>query len=319
MDPHMNDADWVNRLPRAKLPQKYAFHAIHILAPLRNPQGAAPVIVQTAHEYLRAPAHTEACFELCLRHLNRLQVPWPAQDSITVTALLANRATEALKLPNRFVPTANGNVLDLSEHNLEAPPPSPSCTMKHVELTACLLETTSGATSPASQDLPMARTEWPSQDLPALLGDAAMFTDLPESQGNATMRAESPVSHGNAALRADLPVSHDNAALRADSPMSHENAALRADSPMSHENAALRADWPVSPTHATARADSPMSHENAALRADSPVHENAALRAESPGHENAASDAAAPAQTGRELSRRARRRAELKARKQQRW
>ena len=88
MDSHMNDADWVNRLPRAKLPQKYAFLAIHVLAPLRNPQGIAPVILQTEHEYLRAPAHTEACFELCLRHLNRLQVPWPAQESITVTALL---------------------------------------------------------------------------------------------------------------------------------------------------------------------------------------------------------------------------------------
>ncbi len=117
MDAQMHDADWVNRLPRVKLPQKYAFIGIHVLAPLRNSQGIAPVLLQTEHEYLRAPALTEACFELCLRHLNRLQVPWPAQESATVMTLLANRATEALKLPNRFVPTADGNVVDLSEHN----------------------------------------------------------------------------------------------------------------------------------------------------------------------------------------------------------
>ena len=56
----MNDHDWVNCLTRAKLSQKYPFHAIQILAPLRNEEGVAPVVLQTSQEYLRAPAHTEA-------------------------------------------------------------------------------------------------------------------------------------------------------------------------------------------------------------------------------------------------------------------
>ena len=121
MEAHMDSADWVNCLPRAKLSQKYAFQAVHILAPLRNAQSIAPVVLQTETEYLRAPAQTEACFELCLGHLNRLQVPWPASENLTVMTLLANRATEALRLPNRFVPTAEGIVLDMCEHNSQAP------------------------------------------------------------------------------------------------------------------------------------------------------------------------------------------------------
>ena len=88
MEAQMNDPVWVNHLPLAKLSQKYAFQAIHILAPLRNAQGIAAVVLQTETEYLRAPAQTEACFELCLRHLNRLQVPWPAQESLTTMNLL---------------------------------------------------------------------------------------------------------------------------------------------------------------------------------------------------------------------------------------
>ena len=135
--PKLNDPDWVKCLQRAKMSQKYAIQAIHVLAPLRNEQGVAPVVLQT-NEYLRAPAPTEACFELCLRHLNRLQIPWPAEDSITVPMLLANRATQALKLPNRFVPTADGDVLGMCEDSVQAPPPSPMlCTVEHIDLTAC--------------------------------------------------------------------------------------------------------------------------------------------------------------------------------------
>ena len=340
----MDSAEWVNRLPRAKLPQKYAFQAIHILAPLRNSQGIAPVVLQTETEYLRAPVQTEACFELCLRHLNRLQVPWPAQESVTVMNLLANRALEALNLPNRFVPMADGSVVDLSESNVQAPPPSPvcakedmredtppspSCAMQHVDLTARpgWFETTSNAASPALQTLPLVSAEWP-QDLQALLENAALpidSADLPhdtamcaDSCHDAAMCADSchdactdllDSPHNIAAMRADLPL--DNAALCADFP--HDTAALRVDSP--HDNATMRTDFVTtraeSPRIATPRADS--LHDIATPRADS-LRDIATPRAESP-QNHAASDAAPGT---RSLSRRARRRAVLKARKQQR-
>ncbi len=166
----MNDQNWVNCLRRAKLSQKYPFHAIHILAPLRNQEGIAPVVLETSQEYLRAPAQTEACFELCLRHLNHLEVPWPADECITVPTLLANRAMQALKLPDRFVPTAA--VLDMCEHSLLAPPPSPrSCMVEYMDLTS-----------------------------------------TPMSPGTLALRGDSPVSPGNAALHIISPVSPDRAA-----------------------------------------------------------------------------------------------------------
>ncbi len=323
----MHDADWVNGLPRAKLSQKYEFQAVHILAPLRNAQGIAPVVLETPGEYLRAPAHVEACFELCLRHLNRLQVPWPAQESLTAMNLLANRASEALRLPNRFVPMPDGTVEDLSESNAQAPPPSPvcakedmcedtpspSCAMQHVDLTARpgWFETTSNAASPLSQTLPLVSAEWP-QDLQALLENAALPTvsaDLPHD--NAAMCADFLSDHAemredNAALREDS--FSDNAAMREDCPC--DNAALREDFPS--DNAAMREDSPVHENAACA--DSPMLHENAAC-ADSPMlQQNTTLHEHGPVlHDNAA-DATAP---GRSLSKRARRRAVLRARKQQ--
>ena len=219
----MDSADWVNCLPRVKLPRKYAFRAIHVLAPLRNSQGTAPVVLETQDEYLRAPAHVEACFELCLRHLNRLQVPWPAQESVTVMNLLANRALEALNRPNRFVPMADGSVVDLSESNAQAPPPSPVCAkedmredtpspsyaMQHVDLTARpgWFETTSNAASPVSQTLPLVSAEWP-QDLQALLENAALPTvsaDLPHdnaADATAPGRSLSKRARRRAVLRA---------------------------------------------------------------------------------------------------------------------
>ena len=111
----MNDASWVDGLPRARAAVKSAFVCIHVLAPLRDRQGVAPVVLQTRDGYLRAPAHMEAAFELCLRHLHRIYVPWPDQGYVTPQALLANRAMEALKLPGKYVPTAEGNVLVLEE------------------------------------------------------------------------------------------------------------------------------------------------------------------------------------------------------------
>ena len=109
--PRMNDPIWVAGLARAKATTKYEFVGIHVLAPLRNQEGVAPVVLQAREEYWRAPAPMEAAFELCLRHLNRLSIPWPDQGNVTPQALLANRAMEALKLPGKYVPTAEGKVI----------------------------------------------------------------------------------------------------------------------------------------------------------------------------------------------------------------
>ena len=208
----MNEPAWVHHLQRAKLSQKYPFTAIHVLAPLRDASGVAPVVLQTLDGYLRAPAHTEACFELCLRHLNRLEVPWPAAECITVSTLLANRAAEALKLPNRFVPTAEGAVLDVFVHSLPAPP-SPS----------------------QAAPLPLAlHAEWPAPHTePASPANSATA-----SPGNVTLCTESAAPRGNTEWRGDLPVEilarAESAELRADSPTCG-NAALHT-SPRSAEN-----------------------------------------------------------------------------------
>ncbi len=111
--PRMNDPTWVASLLRAKAITKYEFVAIHVLAPLRNLDGVAPVVLQTQDGYLRAPAYMEAMFELCLRHLHHSNTPLPSQGSLTPQALLVNRATEALKLPGRYVPTVEGKVIDM--------------------------------------------------------------------------------------------------------------------------------------------------------------------------------------------------------------
>ena len=255
--PRMNDLDWIQRLQRAKMSQKYAFQAIHVLTPMRNKEGAAPVVLQTLHEYLRAPAHTEACFELCLRHLNRLEVPWPVEESVTVPTLLANRATQALKLPHRFVPTEAGDVLDLCEnslqapslsavmdlpaipmlhrsatsqpadgavlgmceHSLPAPPPSLACTVEHVDLTACpMLLGNLHADSPTS---PLELSaNWP-QDSPApaatLLPAPACPTESFAAYLSELPSCSSPVKHRNVTML-DSPMGHQNAASDATTP-----------------------------------------------------------------------------------------------------
>ena len=206
----MSDPDFVHCLQRAKLSQKYPFIAIHVLAPLRDASGVAPVVLQTLDGYLRAPAQTEACFELCLRHLNRLEVPWPAAECITVSTLLANRAAEALKLPNRFVPTADGAVLDVFARSRPAPP-SPS----------------------QAAPLPLAlHAEW-------LKSNTAPRTEPASPANSATaLCTESAAPRGNTAWRGDLPVEilarAESAELRADSPTCG-NAALHT-SPRSAEN-----------------------------------------------------------------------------------
>jgi len=107
----MQDPHWVAMLPRVKTATKYEFIEIHVLAPHRK-DGVAPVVLRVGDEYLRAPVPLEAAFELCLRHLHCMKVPWPNETSMTILTLLADRATEALQLPARFIPAVKG-VTDL--------------------------------------------------------------------------------------------------------------------------------------------------------------------------------------------------------------
>jgi hypothetical protein len=69
--PRMNDPTWVAGLVRARANVKSEFVAIHVVAPSRDDEGVAPVVLQTRDDYLRAPLHMEAAFALCLRHLHR--------------------------------------------------------------------------------------------------------------------------------------------------------------------------------------------------------------------------------------------------------
>ena len=118
----MNDPVWVAGLDRAKATQKYEFEAIHVIAPLRKEDGVAPVVLQTSTEYLRSPPYMEAAFELCLRHLHKVDVPRPKDRNLTLQALLADRAKAALKLPGRYIPTAEGFVIDAApQSSCEAP------------------------------------------------------------------------------------------------------------------------------------------------------------------------------------------------------
>jgi tellurite resistance protein len=112
--PRMNDPTWVAGLVRARANVKSEFVAIHVVAPLRDDEGVAPVVLQTRDGFWRPPVHMEAAFELCLRHLHRMHIPGPNQGKMTPQALLANRAMEALKLPGRYVPTVEGEVIDMS-------------------------------------------------------------------------------------------------------------------------------------------------------------------------------------------------------------
>ena len=313
----MNDPDWVNGLPRAKLSQKYAFQAIHILAPLRNAQGIAAVVLQTETEYLRAPAQTEACFELCLRHLNRLQVPWPASENLTVMTLLANRATEALRLPNRFVPTAEGNVLDMCEHNSQAPP-SPVCAKEdmredttralcamHMDVTACpgWLEPSSNVASPMSQC-----ADQQTMSFAALAILPELLTEMPALP---TEMSELPTE--TQPLPKELPaLPTETQALPTETP-----ALLTESQELLPESAVLSTDSP-----ALQQALPELTTESPALEAyppatecESPRNQDVAMPCAELPHNHAASDAAPGT---RSLSRRAKRRAVLKARKQQR-
>jgi hypothetical protein len=124
--PRMNDPNWLAGLSRAKASIKLEFTAIHVVAPLRDDTGVAPVVLQTRDGFWRPPVYMEAAFELCLRHLHRLHIPGPNLDKMTPQALLANRAMEALKLPGRYVPTVEGGVLVMEDANCQAGGQAPS-------------------------------------------------------------------------------------------------------------------------------------------------------------------------------------------------
>ena len=112
MSDKMNDPDWVQSLQRAKTTVKLNFVAVHVAIGLRGPDGIAPVVLQTEDAYVRPPRHLEAAFELCLRHLHGRREKM-SDTTMTVNALLSNRAVAALRLPGRFVPTADGAILDM--------------------------------------------------------------------------------------------------------------------------------------------------------------------------------------------------------------
>ena len=112
MSDKMNDPDWVQSLQRAKTTVKLNFVAVHVAIGLRGPNGIAPVVLQTEDAYLRPPRHLEAAFELCLRHLHGRREKM-SDTTMTVNALLSNRAVAALRPTGRFVPTTDGAILDM--------------------------------------------------------------------------------------------------------------------------------------------------------------------------------------------------------------
>ena len=96
--PPVADHAWVTGLERAKASTRYAPAALHCYTNLRNQDGVAPVVLSTETGcYLRVPANLEVAFELCLHHLDRKHSNWPTSKTMTIQALLADRAGEALK------------------------------------------------------------------------------------------------------------------------------------------------------------------------------------------------------------------------------
>ena len=53
--PRMNDPNWLAGLKCAKASVKLEFIAIHVVAPLRDDTGVAPVVLQTRDGFWRPP------------------------------------------------------------------------------------------------------------------------------------------------------------------------------------------------------------------------------------------------------------------------
>ena len=114
--PSLNDLAWIAGLDRTKANVRYSPVALHCYTKLRNAEGVAPVVLQLENCcYVRVPANLEAAFELTLRHLNQLRTPWPTTKAMTIQNFLADRATEALKLPGCYIPTTIGEILKMTE------------------------------------------------------------------------------------------------------------------------------------------------------------------------------------------------------------
>jgi len=114
--PSLNDLAWIAGLDRAKVSVRYSPVALHCYTKLRNAEGVAPVVLELENCcYVRVPANLEAAFELTLRHLNQKRDSWPVTKTMTIQNFLADRATEALKLPGCFIPTTTGEILKLDE------------------------------------------------------------------------------------------------------------------------------------------------------------------------------------------------------------
>ena len=104
------DEAWLRALPRARESDKHDWIALVALVAQRQPDGAAPIVLETTSgSCIRCPAKYEPAFELTLRHLHQKHIPLDG-GPCNVSALLVNRALEALKLPGRFVPCPDGSV-----------------------------------------------------------------------------------------------------------------------------------------------------------------------------------------------------------------
>ena len=113
------DARWYAKLPRVRLSDKKQFTTIHCLILQRNESGAAPIVLDCDGMFFKTPsAMYDASFELCLRHLHMQTVP--LHEACNVQQLLENRATHALKLPGRYVPTTDGSVSTLTPPETDA-------------------------------------------------------------------------------------------------------------------------------------------------------------------------------------------------------
>jgi len=116
-EPHsLNDLAWIAGLDRTKANVRYSPVALHCYTTMRNAEGVAPVVLELDNCcFVRVQANLEAAFELTLRHLNQLRTPWPTTKAMTIQNFLADRATEALKLPGCYIPTTIGEILKMTE------------------------------------------------------------------------------------------------------------------------------------------------------------------------------------------------------------
>ena len=168
----MNDPVWLAGLSRARATQKYEFECIHVLAPLREKNGVAPVVLQTSTGYLRSPTFIEPALELCLRHLHKAEAPKPKNCYMTTQALLADRAKAALQLPGRYIPMADGTVIDATPGHNEATPTALDATEGSPRQSESIERLPASPRTPGNAETSM--------ESPRLSDDAARPLELPQ-------------------------------------------------------------------------------------------------------------------------------------------